>query len=100
MTKEIKIRNVPDFVFIKLNEMYHSSTETSFNKFMVAALENYASQNEFQSTIKEYTDRQNTLIEIVNRNTQVINLILSHVEVERGISNEKKDNSDEAGDLE
>lgn len=100
MTKEIKIRNVPDFVFIKLNEMYHSSTETSFNRFMVAALEKYAYQNELQSLIKEYIDRQNTLIEIINRNTQIVNLILSHVDVERGVSDGKKDNSYEDGDLE
>ncbi|TLQ49501.1 hypothetical protein FEZ33_00500 [Ruoffia tabacinasalis] len=75
MSEEIKIRNVPTNVRNKLKEKYFNSNEKSFNSFMLVVLNNYAFQNELETSMSEYSDRQKVLIEIVNRNTQVINLI-------------------------
>lgn len=74
-TKDTMIRNIPNDTFRILKMRFEKSKAKSFNEYILSQLEIIAHKNNYENLVNEYLDRQKILIDIVNRNTQTINLI-------------------------
>lgn len=99
-TKNFLIRNIPDDTFQILKSRFKNYNYNSFNDYLLDFLETIAYKDNYEELINQYIERQNIMIEAVQRNTQLINLTLSYVNSGKGMLDEKKDNSNEIGNME
>lgn len=82
--KDILVRNIPDVTLRILKSRFEKSNYTSFNEFLLDQLEIITCKNHYEDLVHQYIERQNIMIEAVQRNTQSINLIISQTNYEEG----------------
>lgn len=90
-SKDTLIRKIPNDTFQILKMRFENSKANSFNEYILSQLEIIAHKNNYENLVNEYLDRQKILIDIVNRNTQVINLI-SNLTLQQEIEDNQNEN--------
>lgn len=98
--KDILVRNIPNDIYKILKIRFEKSDFNSFNEYILNQLEVLAYKNNYEDLVNQYLERQNIMIEAIQRNNQVVNLILNQIHIEGGITNEQKKYSNENGNME
>lgn len=75
MTKEIKIRNIPDDVFEQLRDISKKYNYPSFNEFMLSQIQNIVMNdglnlynNQFAETLSDIKKQQSQILELMLKN--------------------------------
>lgn len=91
MTKEIKIRNIPDDVFEQLRDISKKYNYPSFNEFMLSQVQNIVMNdglnlynNQFAETLSDIKEQQSQILELMLKN----DISLSALNVKQDIVNE------------
>lgn len=91
MTKEIKIRNIPDDMFEQLRDISKKYNYPSFNEFMLSQVQNIVMNdglnlynNQFAETLSEIKKQQSKILELMLKNE----ISLSALNVKQDIVNE------------
>lgn len=91
MTKEIKIRNIPDDVFEQLRDISKKYNYPSFNEFMLSQVQNIVMNdglnlynNQFAETLSDIKKQQSQILELMLKN----DISLSALNVKQDIVNE------------
>ena len=91
MTKEIKIRNIPDDVFEQLRDISKKYNYPSFNEFMLSQVQNIVMNdglnlynNQFAETLSDIKKQQSQILELMLKNE----ISLSALNVKQDIVNE------------
>lgn len=91
MTKEIKIRNIPDDVFEQLRDISKKYNYPSFNEFMLSQVQNIVMNdglnlynNQFAETLSNIKKQQSQILELMLKN----DISLSALNVKQDIVNE------------
>ena len=72
--KDIKIREVPEEVVIKLDKLKGSMSR---NEFLKQELSEIAKRNEVSEVETKYNELLNMTLKVIQKNTEVINKLLS-----------------------
>lgn len=90
MTKEIKIRNIPDDVFEQLRDISKKYNYPSFNEFMLSQIQNIVMNdglnlynNQFAETLSDIKKQQSQILELMLKNE----ISLSALNVKQDIVN-------------
>ena len=91
MTKEIKIRNIPDDMFEQLRDISKKYNYPSFNEFMLSQVQNIVMNdglnlydNQFAETLSDIKKQQSQILELMLKNE----ISLSALNVKQDIVNE------------
>ena len=91
MTKEIKIRNIPDDMFEQLRDISKKYNYPSFNEFMLSQVQNIVMNdglnlynNQFAETLSVIKEQQSQILELMLKNE----ISLSALNVKQDIVNE------------
>lgn len=91
MTKEIKIRNIPDDMFEQLRDISKKYNYSSFNEFMLSQVQNIVMNdglnlynNQFAETLSVIKEQQSQILELMFKNE----IPLSALNVKQDIVNE------------
>lgn len=91
VTKEIKIRNIPDDVFEQLRDISKKYNYPSFNEFMLSQVQNIVMNdglnlynNQFAETLSDIKKQQSQILELMLKN----DISLSALNVKQDIVNE------------
>ena len=91
MTKEIKIRNIPDDMFEQLRDISKKYNYPSFNEFMLSQIQNIVMNdglnlynNQFAETLSDIKQQQSQILELMLKNE----ISLSALNVKQDIVNE------------
>mgnify|MGYP001789570894 FL=1 len=91
MTKEIKIRNIPDDMFEQLRDISKKYNYSSFNEFMLSQVQNIVMNdglnlynNQFAETLSVIKEQQSQILELMLKNE----ISLSALNVKQDIVNE------------
>ena len=91
MTKEIKIRNIPDDMFEQLRDISKKYNYPSFNEFMLSQVQNIVMNdglnlynNQFAETLSDIKNQQSQILELMFKN----DISLSALNVKQDIVNE------------
>lgn len=91
MTKEIKIRNIPDDMFEQLRDISKKYNYPSFNEFMLSQVQNIVMNdglnlynNQFAKTLSDIKKQQSQILELMLKNE----ISLSALNVKQDIVNE------------
>ena len=91
MTKEIKIRNIPDDVFEQLQDISKKYNYPSFNEFMLSQVQNIVMNdglnlynNQFAETLSDIKNQQSQILKLMLKN----DISLSALNVKQDIVNE------------
>lgn len=91
MTKEIKIRNIPDDVFEQLRDISKKYNYPSFNEFMLSQAQNIVMNdglnlynNQFAETLSDIKNQQSQILKLMLKN----DISLSALNVKQDIVNE------------
>lgn len=91
MTKEIKIRNIPDDMFEQLRDISKKYNYPSFNEFMLSQIQNIVMNdglnlynNQFAETLSDIKKQQSHILELMLKNE----ISLSALNVKQDIVNE------------
>ena len=91
MTKEIKIRNIPDDMFEQLRDISKKYNYPSFNEFMLSQVQNIVMNdglnlynNQFAETLSEIKKQQSKILELMLKNE----ISLSALNVKQDIVND------------
>ena len=91
MTKEIKIRNIPDDMFEQLRDISKKYNYPSFNEFMLSQVQNIVMNdglnlynNQFAKTLSDIKNQQSQILELMLKN----DISLSALNVKQDIVNE------------
>ena len=91
MTKEIKIRNIPDDMFEQLRDISKKYNYPSFNEFMLSQVQNIVMNdglnlynNQFAETLSVIKEQQSQILELMLK----IEISLSALNVKQDIVNE------------
>ena len=91
MTKEIKIRNIPDDMFEQLRDISKKYNYSSFNEFMLSQVQNIVMNdglnlynNQFAETLSDIKEQQSQILELMLKN----DISLSALNVKQDIVNE------------
>ena len=91
MTKEIKIRNIPDDMFEQLRDISKKYNYSSFNEFMLSQVQNIVMNdglnlynNQFAETLSDIKKQQSQILELMLKNE----ISLSALNVKQDIVNE------------
>ena len=91
MTKEIKIRNIPDDVFEQLRDISKKYNYPSFNEFMLSQVQNIVMNdglnlynNQFAETLSDIKNQQSQILKLMLKN----DISLSALNVKQDIVNE------------
>jgi len=91
MTKEIKIRNIPDDMFEQLRDISKKYNYPSFNEFMLSQVQNIVMNdglnlynNQFAETLSDIKQQQSQILELMLKNE----ISLSALNVKQDIVNE------------
>ncbi len=91
MTKEIKIRNIPDDMFEQLRDISKKYNYPSFNEFMLSQVQNIVMNdglnlynNQFAETLSDIKEQQRQILELMLKNE----ISLSALNVKQDIVNE------------
>lgn len=91
MTKEIKIRNIPDDMFEQLRDISKKYNYPSFNEFMLSQVQNIVMNdglnlynNQFAETLSVIKEQQSQILELMFKNE----IPLSALNVKQDIVNE------------
>ena len=91
MTKEIKIRNIPDDMFEQLRDISKKYNYSSFNEFMLSQVQNIVMNdglnlydNQFSETLSDIKKQQSQILELMLKNE----ISLSALNVKQDIVNE------------
>lgn len=91
MTKEIKIRNIPDDIFEQLRDISKKYNYPSFNEFMLSQVQNIVMNdglnlynNQFAETLSDIKNQQSQILELMLKN----DISLSALNVKQDIVNE------------
>lgn len=91
MTKEIKIRNIPDDMFEQLRDISKKYNYPSFNEFMLSQVQNIVMNdglnlynNQFAETLSNIKEQQRQILELMLKNE----ISLSALNVKQDIVNE------------
>lgn len=91
MTKEIKIRNIPDDMFEQLRDISKKYNYPSFNEFMLSQVQNIVMNdglnlynNQFAETLSVIKEQQSQILELMLKNE----ISLSALNVEQDIVND------------
>ena len=91
MTKEIKIRNIPDDMFEQLRDISKKYNYPSFNEFMLSQVQNIVMNdglnlynNQFAETLSDIKQQQSQILELMLKN----DISLSALNVKQDIVNE------------
>ena len=91
MTKEIKIRNIPDDVFEQLRDISKKYNYPSFNEFMLSQVQNIVMNdglnlynNQFAETLSVIKEQQSQILELMLKNE----ISLSALNVKQDIVND------------
>lgn len=91
MTKEIKIRNIPDDMFEQLRDISKKYNYPSFNEFMLSQVQNIVMNdglnlynNQFAATLSDIKNQQSQILELMLKNE----ISLSALNVKQDIVNE------------
>ena len=95
MTKEIKIRNIPDDMFEQLRDISKKYNYPSFNEFMLSQVQNIVMNdglnlynNQFAETLSDIKKQQSQILELMLKNE----ISLSALNVKQDIVNELSTN--------
>ena len=90
MTKEIKIRNIPDDMFEQLRDILKKYNYPSFNEFMLSQIQNIVMNdglnlynNQFAETLSDIKKQQSQILELMLKNE----ISLSALNVKQDIVN-------------
>lgn len=90
MTKEIKIRNIPDDMFEQLRDISKKYNYPSFNEFMLSQVQNIVMNdglnlynNQFAETLSHIKEQQSQILELMLKNE----ISLSALNVKQDIVN-------------
>ena len=90
MTKEIKIRNIPDDMFEQLRDISKKYNYPSFNEFMLSQVQNIVMNdglnlynNQFAETLSDIKNQQSQILELMLKN----DISLSALNVKQDIVN-------------
>lgn len=90
MTKEIKIRNIPDDMFEQLRDISKKYNYPSFNEFMLSQVQNIVMNdglnlynNQFAETLSDIKQQQSQILELMLKNE----ISLSALNVKQDIVN-------------
>ena len=91
MTKEIKIRNIPDDMFEQLRDISKKYNYPSFNEFMLSQVQNIVMNdglnlynNQFAETLSVIKEQQSQILDLMLKNE----ISLSALNVKQDIVNE------------
>lgn len=91
MTKEIKIRNIPDDMFEQLRDISKKYNYPSFNEFMLSQVQNIVMNdglnlynNQFAETLSDIKEQQSQILELMLKNE----ISLSALNVKQDIVND------------
>ena len=91
MTKEIKIRNIPDDMFEQLRDISKKYNYPSFNEFMLSQVQNIVMNdglnlynNQFAETLSDIKNQQSQILELMLKNE----ISLSALNVKQDIVND------------
>lgn len=91
MTKEIKIRNIPDDMFEQLRDISKKYNYPSFNEFMLSQVQNIVMNdglnlynNQFAETLSDIKKQQSQILELMLKNE----ISLSALNIKQDIVNE------------
>lgn len=91
MTKEIKIRNIPDDMFEQLRDISKKYNYPSFNEFMLSQVQNIVMNdglnlynNQFAEILSDIKNQQSQILELMLKN----DISLSALNVKQDIVNE------------
>ena len=91
MTKEIKIRNIPDDMFEQLRDISKKYNYPSFNEFMLSQVQNIVMNdglnlynNQFAETLSNIKEQQRQILELMLKNE----ISLSALNVKQDIVND------------
>ena len=91
MTKEIKIRNIPDDMFEQLRDISKKYNYPSFNEFMLSQVQNIVMNdglnlynNQFAKTLSDIKEQQSQILELMLKNE----ISLSALNVKQDIVND------------
>ena len=91
MSKEIKIRNIPDDMFEQLRDISKKYNYPSFNEFMLSQVQNIVMNdglnlynNQFAKTLSDIKDQQSQILELMLKNE----ISLSALNVKQDIVND------------
>lgn len=91
MTKEIKIRNIPDDMFEQLRDISKKYNYPSFNEFMLSQVQNIVMNdglnlydNQFAETLSDIKNQQSQILELMLKNE----ISLSALNVKQEIVND------------
>ena len=91
MTKEIKIRNIPNDMFEQLRDISKKYNYPSFNEFMLSQVQNIVMNdglnlynNQFAETLSDIKEQQRQILELMLKNE----ISLSALNVKQDIVNE------------
>ena len=91
MTKEIKIRNIPDDMFEQLRDISKKYNYPSFNEFMLSQVQNIVMNdglnlynNQFAETLSDIKQQQSQILELMLKNE----ISLSALNVKQDIVND------------
>ena len=91
MTKEIKIRNIPDDMFEQLRDISKKYNYPSFNEFMLSQVQNIVMNdglnlynNQFAETLSDIKEQQSQILELMLKNE----ISLSALNVKQDIIND------------
>ncbi len=75
---EVKIRNLDDEIIHKLNQLARQH-KMSRNKYLTHLLRNFAIQEEKQEMEEKYAGLVNLMVDVVERNTEVMEEMKSEI---------------------
>ena len=91
MTKEIKIRNIPDDMFEQLRDISKKYNYPSFNEFMLSQVQNIVINdglnlynNQFAETLSDIKEQQSQILQLMLKNE----ISLSALNVKQDIVND------------
>ena len=91
MTKEIKIRNIPDDMFEQLRDISKKYNYPSFNEFMLSQVQNIVMNdglnlynNQFAETLSDIKEQQSQILDLMLKNE----ISLSALNVKQDIVND------------
>ena len=91
MTKEIKIRNIPDDMFEQLRDISKKYNYPSFNEFMLSQVQNIVMNdglnlynNQFAETLSDIKQQQSQILELMLKNE----ISLSALNIKQDIVND------------
>lgn len=88
MTKEIKIRNIPDDMFEQLRDISKKYNYPSFNEFMLSQVQNIVMNDGLNLYDNQFAE---TLSDIKNQQSQILELMLKN-EISLSALNVKQEN--------